>query len=205
MIYSTPGFPISWSLLKLISIELVMTSNHLILCLPNPLHMLQSFPASGSFPMNWLFTSCGQSFGASASASVIPMNIQGWFPLGLTDLTLKSLHQHCNLIASILQHSAFFIVQLSHLYMTTGKTIALTIQTFACKVIFLLFSTLSRLVIAFPPRSKCLLISWLQILSIVVLEPNKIKSVTFPHFSPIYMPWNDGTGCHDLSSLNVEF
>ena len=158
MIYSTLGFPISWSLLKLISIELVMTSNHLILNLPDLFLLLQSFLASGSFPMSWLFTAGGQSIGASASASVIPMNIQRWFPLGLTDLTLKSLLQHHSLKASILQHSAFFIVQFSHLYMTAGETIDLTIQMFVGKVMFLLFSTLSRLVIAFPPRSKCLLI-----------------------------------------------
>ena len=192
MIYSTLGFPISWSLLKLISIELVMTSNHLILCLPNLLLLLQSFLASGSFPMSWLFTAGGQSIGASASALVIPMNIQSWFPVGLTDLTLKSLLQCHSMKASILQHSAFFIVQLSHLYTTAGETIALTIQMFVGKVMFLLFSTLSRLIIASAPRSKCLLISWLQILSTVILKPKKIKSVTFPTFPPfIAMKWWD--------------
>ena len=94
---------------------------------------LQSFPKSGSFPMSRLYTSGGQSFADSASAWVLPMNIQGWFLLGLTDMiplavqgTLKSLLQHNSLKASILQHSAFFMVQLSHLYMTTGKTTALT-------------------------------------------------------------------------------
>ena len=91
---------------------------------------IQSFPASGSFPMSHFFTSGGQSIGVSASASVLPMNIQNWFPLGWTGLhvvqgTLKSLLQHHSSKASILQHSAFFIVQLSHPYMTTGKTIAL--------------------------------------------------------------------------------
>ena len=192
MIYSTLGFPISWSLLKLISIELVMTSNHLILCLPDLLLLLQSFLASGSFPMSWLFTAGGQSIGASASALVIPMNIQSWFPVGLTDLTLKSLLQCHSMKASILQHSAFFIVQLSHLYTTAGETIALTIQMFVGKVMFLLFSTLSRLIIASAPRSKCLLISWLQILSTVILKPKKIKSVTFPTFPPfIAMKWWD--------------
>ena len=102
---------------------------------------LQSFPASESFPMSQLFASSGQSIGASASASVLPMNIQDWFPLGLTGLilqskgTLKHLFLHHSSKASVLQHSAFFIVQLSYLYMTTGKTIALTIWTLVGKVI----------------------------------------------------------------------
>ena len=90
----------------------------------------QSFPASGSFPLSQLFASGGQSIGASASASVLPMNIQGWFPFGLTgliSLLSKGLHQHYSLKASILQQSAFFMVQLSHPYMTTGETIALTV------------------------------------------------------------------------------
>ena len=92
--------------------------------------------------------------------------------------TLKSLLQHHSSKASILQHSAFFTVQLSHPFMTTGKTIALTRRTFVGKVISLLFNMLSRLVITFLPRSKCLLISWLQLPSAVILEPKKIKSVT---------------------------
>ena len=125
----------------------------------------QSFPASGSFLMSWLFTSGGQSIGASAS--VLPMNIQSWFPLGLTGLIslqskgLSSLLQHHNSKASILWRSAFFMVQLSHLYMTTRKTITLIIWTFVSKVMSLLLKTLSRFVIAFLPRSKCLLILWL--------------------------------------------
>ena len=111
----------------------------------------------------------GQSIGASASASVLPMNIQDWFPLGLDWLdllavqgTLKSLLQHHSSKVSILWHSAFFIVYLSHTYMTTGKTIALTRRTFVSKVMSLLFNMLSRLVITFLPGSKRLLISWLQ-------------------------------------------
>ena len=123
----------------------------------------QSFPASGSSLMSRLVTSGGQSIGASASASVLPMNIQDWFPLGLTGLiSLQSkglsrvfsnitIQKKCNLLLS-----AFFIVQLSHPYMTTGKTIALTRWTFVGKVMSLLFSMLPRLVIAFLPRSKCL-------------------------------------------------
>ena len=98
--------------------------------------------------------------------------------------TLKSLFQHHNSKASILQHSAFFMVQLSHPYMTTGKTIALTGQTFVGKVMSLLFNMLSRLIIAYLPRSKCLLISWLQPPYTVILEPKKIKSVTVSIVSP---------------------
>ena len=128
---------------------------------------LQSFPASGSFSMNHFFEAGGQSTGVSASTSVLPKNTQDWSPLGWDWLdllavqgTLKSLLQHHNSKASILQCSAFFIVQLSHPYMTTGKTIALTRWIFVGKVMSLFFNMLSRLVIIFLPRSKCLLISW---------------------------------------------
>ena len=99
-----------------------------------------------------------------------------WLDLLAVQGTLKSLLQHHSSKASVLQHSAFFIVQLSHSYMTTGKTIALTRRTFASKVMFLLFNNLSRLVITFPPRSKRLLISWLHSPSAVILEPRKIVS-----------------------------
>ena len=123
----------SQSLLKLMSIELVMQS---ISSSVIPISFcLQSCPASGCFPMSQLFASGGQSTGASASASVLPTNIQGWFPLGLTGLIslqsrgLSKVLQHYNLKVSILQHSAFLMVQLSHLYTTTGKTIDLTIWT----------------------------------------------------------------------------
>ena len=104
---------------------------------------LHSFPASGSFPVSWLFTSGSQSIGASATASVLPMNIQGWFPLRLTSLIsflskgCSSLLQDHSSKASVLRHSAFFMVQLSHPYITTGKTIALTRWTFVSKVISL--------------------------------------------------------------------
>ena len=103
----------------------------------------------------------------------------------------------------ILWPSAFFIVQLSHPYMTTGKTIALTRQTLVGKVMSLLFNMLSRLVIVFLPRSKRLLISWLQSPSAVILEPKKIVCHCF-HCFPIYLPHSDETRCHDLSFLNVE-
>ena len=166
-----------------------MPSNHLILCLPFSSH-LQSFPASGSFQMSRFFTSGGQSIGVSASASVLPMNIQDSFPLGLTGLIslpskgLKSFLQQYSSKASILQRLAFFIVQLSHPYMTTGKTVALTRQIFVGKVMPLHFNMLSRLVTAFLPRSKCLLISWLQSPPAMIFEPNKIKSLTVYTVSP---------------------
>ena len=134
---------------------------------------LQSFLYLGFFLMSWLFTSGDQNIGASASASVLPMNIQSWFPLGLTSLIslqskrLKNLHQHHSWNMSILQHSAFFMLQLSHPYMTIGKTVALTRWIFIGKVMSLLFNILCRFVIAFLPRSRCLLISWLQSPSIV--------------------------------------
>ena len=143
----------------------------------------QSFPASGSFPVSQLFASGGQSIGVSASASVLPMNIQDWiFPLrwtGWISLLSKGLSRvfsSHSLKASILWNSAFFMVQLSHPYMTTGKTIALTRWTFVGKV--LLFNMLYRFIIAFLPRSKHLLISLLQSLSAVILEPKKVQSVT---------------------------
>ena len=101
-----------------------------------------------------------------------------WLDLLAVQGTLKSLLQHHSSKASILRHSAFFIVQVSHPYMTTGKTVALTRQTFVGKVMFLLLNMLSKLVITFLPRSKGLLISWLQSPSVVILEPPKIKSVT---------------------------
>ena len=139
----------SQSLLKLMSIKLVMPSNHFILCRPLLL-CLQSFPASGSFPVSRLFASGGQSIGASVLASVLPMNIQGWFLLGLTVLIfllskgLSRVLQHHSSKAPILWHSASFMVQLSHLYMTTRKRIALTMWTFIDQVMSLLFNTLYR-------------------------------------------------------------
>ena len=150
----------------------------------------QSFPASGSFQMSQLFASHGQSTRASASTSVLPVNAQDWSPLGWTSwISLQSkglsrVLQHHSSKPSILQHSAFFTVQLSHPYMTPGKTIALTRRTFVGKGMSLLFNMLSRLVITFFPRSKCLLISWLQSPSAVILEPLKIKSDTVSNVSP---------------------
>ena len=149
----------SQSLSKPVSVEWVMPSNHLVFC--HPLLLLPSiFPSIRVFQKSQLFASGDESIGASASASVLPMNIQGWFPFRLIGLilfavqgTLKSLLQH-NLKSSFHWCSTFFMVQLSHLYMATGKTIALTRQTFVDKVMSLLFNTLSRLAITFHPRSK---------------------------------------------------
>ena len=119
-------------------------------------------------------------------------------------LALKSLLQHHSSKASILQHSAFFIVQFSHPYMTTGKTIALTRWAFVGKVMSLLFNMLSRLVIAFIPRSNRLLISWLQSPSAVILKPKKIKSVTVYVVSPSTFHKVKGPDAMNLSFLNVE-
>ena len=154
----------SWSLLKLMTIKLVMPSNHLILC--RPLLLLPSiFPASGSFPMSQFFASGGQGIGASASASVLSMTIQYWFPIRLTGLlSLQSKGLSRVFSSTAARKQQFFSAQSSlwsnsqQSYMTTGKTIALTTQTFISKVMSLLFNTLSKFVIAFLPRSKYLLI-----------------------------------------------
>ena len=168
------------------SIESVMLSNHHILC--NPLLLLPSiFPRSGSFPVSQLFQVAKvlelqhQSF--QSNSGLISFRID-WFDLLAVQGTLKSLIHHHSSKASILQHSTFFMVQLLHSYMTTGKAIDLTRWIFVSKVISLLFNMLSRLVIAFLPRSKHLLISWLQSLSAVILEPKKIKSATVYTSSP---------------------
>ena len=156
----------SRSLLKLMSIEAVMPSNHLILC--HPLFLLPSvFPSIRVFSKESVLHIKCQSIGASALTSVLPVNFQDWFPLGWTGWislavlqgTLKSLLQHHSSKASILWHSAYIMIQLSHSYTTTGKTIALTRWTFVGQVMSLLLNIMSRLVIAFLPRSKCLLIS----------------------------------------------
>ena len=169
----------SRSLLKFMSIVLVMLSNHLVLC--HPLLLLPSiFPSIRVFsnesvlhiqwPKYWSF-----SFNISPSneySGLISFRID-WFDLLSVQGTLKSLLQHHSSKASILRHSAFFTVQLSHPYVTTRKTVALTRWTFVGKVMSLLFNMLSSLVIAFLPRSKHLLVSWLQSPSAVILEPRK--------------------------------
>ena len=158
----------SWDLPKLMSIELVMLSNYLILChslllLPSIFPSIRVFSNESILCIRW--PKCW-----SFSFSISPTNEHSglityrmdWLDLPAVQGTLKSLLQHHSSEALILQHSAFFIVQLSHSYMTNGKSIALTRQTFVSKVMSLLFNMLSRLDITFLPRSKCLLISWLQ-------------------------------------------
>ena len=126
-----------------------------------------------------------------------------WLDLLAVQGTLKSLLQHHSSKASILRHSAFFTVQLSHPYMTTGKTIALTRRTFVGKVMSMLLNMVSRLVITFLPRSKRLLISLLQSPSAVIFGAQKNRVWHCFHYFPIYFPWSDGTRCHDLRFLNV--
>ena len=128
-----------------------------------------------------------------------------WLDLLAVQGTLKSLLQHHSSKVSTLRCSDFFIVQLSHPYMTTGKTIALTRRTFVDKVMSLLFNMLSRLAIVFLPRIKCFLISWLQSASTVILEPKNINSVTVSIVSPFLCCEVVGPRCHDLCFLNVEF
>src|SRR5574337_175853 len=167
-----------------------MPSSHLILC--RPLLLLPRIPPSirvfsnqstlrMRWPKDWSF-----SFSTSPSnehPGLISFRMD-WLGLLAVQGTLKSLVQHHSSKASILWRSAFFTVHLSHPYLTTGKTIALTRQTFVGRVMSLLFNMLSRLVITFLPRSKRLLISWLQSPSVVILEPRKIKSDTVSTVSP---------------------
>jgi len=171
-----------------------MPSNHLILC--HPLLLLPSiFPSIRVFsnesvlhirwPKYWSFSF---SISPSNECSGLISFRMDWLDLLAVQGTLKSLLQHHSSKASVLWCLAFFIVQLSHPYMTTGKTIALTRQTFAGKVMSLLFITLSRLVITFLPRSKCFLISWLKSPSAVILEPPPNKASHCFHCFPIYLP-----------------
>ena len=156
--------------------------------------------------MSWLFTSGVQSIEASTSASVLPMNIKGWFPLGLADL-ISLLSKGLSRVFSnttVWKHQPFLYgLTLTFIHDYWKKIKALTIWTFFGKVMSLLFYTLSRFIVAFLPRSKGLLISWLQSLcSDFGVQENSLSLFLF---FPIYLPWSDGTGCHDLSFLNVEF
>ena len=185
------------------SIVLVMPSNHLILC--HPLLPPLIFPSIRVFsnesvlrirwPKYYSFSfSISPSNEYTDSKGLISFRMH-WLDLLAVQRTLKNLPQHHSSKASILWRSAFFIVQLSHPYRTTGETIALTRRTFVGKVMFLLFNMLSRLVIAFLPRSKHLLISWLQSPSAVILEPRKIKSATVSFVSP--------SVCHEVMGLDA--
>ena len=186
---------ISQSLPKFTSIESVMPSNYLILCYPLLLRP-SIFPSIRVFSNESVLCTRWSKYW-SFSFSISPSNEYSglssvkidWFNLLPVKGTLKNLLQHHNSKVSILQHSGFFMVQLSHSYMTKGKTIALTIQIFASKVMSLLFNTYH------------LLISWLQSLSSVILEPKKIKSVTVSTVSLFYLPCQ----INDLSFLNAEF
>jgi len=190
--HARPPCPSPTPLPKLMSIDSVMPSKHLILCCPRLL-LPSMFPSIRVFsyesalcirwPKYWRF-----SFNISPSnehPGLISFRMD-WLDLLAVQGTLKSLLQHHSSKASILWNSVFFVVQLSHPYMTTGKTIALTRRTFVDKVMSLPFNMLSRLVITFLPRSKLLLISWLQSPPAVILEPQKIKSATVSTVSHLF-------------------
>ena len=168
-----------------------MPSSHLILChplllLPPVTPSIRVFSSESTLRMRWpKYWSFSFNISPSNEHPGLISFRMDWLDLLAVQGTLKSLLQHHSSNASILRHSAFFIVQLSHPYVTTGKTIALTRWTFVGKVMSLLFNMLSRLVITFLPRSKCLLISWLQSPSAVILEPKKVKSATV---STVYFP-----------------
>ena len=189
------SFTISWSLLKLLSIELVMPSNHLTLC--RPLLLLPSIFSSIWVFSNRLFPSGGQSISPSSENSgLISFSIY-WFKLFAVQGTLKNLLQHHSSKASVLQWSGFFMVQLLHPYITTGKTITLTRWTFVSKIMSLLFNTLSRFVMAFLPMSKCLEfhghshhLQWFW------SPKNKVYHCF--DYLPIYLKWSYETRCHVL-------
>jgi len=206
---STPGFPVHYQLP-----EFTQTHVHWVGDAIQPSHPLSSpSPAFNLSQHQGLFkwVSSSHQVAKVLSFNISPSNEHSglissrmdWLDLLAVQGTLKSILHHHSSKASILRHSAFFVVQLSHPYMTTGKTIALTRWTFVGKVMSLLLYMLSRLVITFLPRSKRLLISWLQSPSAVILEPPKIVCHCF-HCFPIHLSWNDGTKCHNLSFLNVE-
>ena len=191
----------SRSLFKVMSIELVMPSNHCILCHPlllppSTFPSIRGFSNESFLCIRWpKYGSFSFSIGPSKEYSGLISFRMDWLHLLAVQGTLKSLLKHHSSKASVIQCLAFFMAKLSHLYMTNGKTIALTRQTFFSKVMSLFFNMLSRWFITFLPRSKHLLISWLQSPSAVILEPPKIKSLTvslFPHL--FVMKWWDPSG-----------
>ena len=207
--HASLSFTISQSLLKVTCNESVMPSNHLKHCCPLLLLPLTFLSIRGfsnesalciRWPKYWRFSF---SISPSSEYSGLISFRMDWLDRLAVQGTLESFLQQHSSKPSVLWCSAFFIAQLSHPYMTTGKTTPLTKQSLASKVMSLLFNMLSRLVIAFLPRSKHLLISWLQSPSAVILEPPKVCHCF--HCFPIPLPWSDGTGCHDLCFLNVEF
>ena len=209
---STPGLPVHHQLPEFTQTHVHRGSDAI-----KPSHPLSSPSPTAlnpsqnqSLTMSQLFAWCGQSTGVSALASVLPKKFQGWSPSERTGwISLQSKGpQECsptpqfksiNSSALSCLHSPTFTSTHDH-----RKNKALTRRNFVGKVIFLLLNMLSRLVITFLPRSKRLLISWLQSPSVVILESQKINSDTVSTVSPIYFPWSDGTGCHDLRFLNVE-
>ena len=184
-----------------------MPSNHLILCHPLPL-FLSLFPSNRVFsiesPLHISWPECW-----SFSFSINPSNkysrlisfMIDWFDVGCSASALKSLLQHHNTEASIIPHSAFFTIQFSHLHVTTGKTIVLTIWNFISKMMSFLFITLSRFTIAFLPSSKHLLIVWLRVMVHGDFGDQEHKICHCFHIFPFYLPWSDGAGCHDVSFL----
>ena len=209
---STPGLPVHHHLP-----EFTQTHAHWVSDAVQPSHLLSPlllhsiFPSirvfsnESALPIRWpKYWSFSFNISPSNEYSGLTSFRMDWLDLLAVQGTLKSLLQHHSSKASVLRCSVFFIVQLSHPYITTGKTIALTRQTFVNKGMSLHFNMLSRLVITFLPRSKPLLISWLQSPSVVIMEPRKIKSATISTVCPSICQWSDGTRCHDLSFLNVE-
>ena len=198
---ASPSITNSWSSLKLMSTESVMPSNHLILChplllLPSIFPSIRVFSSESVLCIKWTkyWSFCFSISPSNEDSGLISFRMD-WLDLLAVQGTRKSFLQYHSSKALILRCSAFFIVQLSYPYMTTGKTIALTRRTFVGKMTSLLFNMLSRLVTAFLPRSKHLLISWLQSPSAVILEPPKIKSVTVSILSPSI--------CHEVMGLNA--
>ena len=189
----------SQSIFKLISVESVMKSSHLTVCRPVLLLPLvppsvKVFSNESSLHMRWpKYWSFSFSISPSSEHLGLISFRMDWLDLLAVQGILKSLLQHHSSKASILWHSTFFLVQLSHSYMTTGETIPLSRWAFVGKVMSLLFNMLPRLVIAFLPRSKRLLIWWLQ----WFWSPRKWSLLPFPLF-PHLLPWSDGTRCHDL-------
>ena len=186
---------------KPVSIKSVMPSNglisrHSLLLPPSIFPSIRVFSKESALHIRWpKYWSFSVSISLSNEYSGLISFRMEWLDVLAVQGTLRSLLQHHSSKASILRHSAFFIVQLSHPYMTTGKTIALTRQTFLDKVLSLVFHMLSRSVITFLPRSKNLLISWLKSPSTVILEPRKIKSATVSTVSPSI--------CHEVMRLDV--
>ena len=213
MNHSTPGLPVHHQLPEFIQTHVHQVSDaiqpsHPLLSpsppAPNP-SQIRVFSNESTLHMRWpKYWSFSFSIISSKEMPGLISFRMDWLDLLAVQGTRKSLLQHHNSKASILRCSAFFTVQLSHPYMTTGKTIALTRWIFG-KVMYLLLNMLSRLVITFLQRSKRLLISWLQSPSAVILEPRKIKVWLCFHCFPIYFPWSHGTRCHDLRFLNIEF